>query len=241
MARADFADTIDLVCGPLGVTPYTVYASGPARFVPETTQFPLDDLLSTRVAYVTLDFATPNGPQESSAGQTFSLNYLYADWIAFPSGGLVGFRVLFVEQVLLASSLAYYRAHVQESSLIYITSPAANTCASAYTPAVGPGSEELCVGVLQSPDVHWWRRSFAGVPLSIRFCATAGMSLSIYCGPCGSPHLATLGGAGNPMNPGDLSTTPGAVCPGGTLFYQVTGSGLYTVKIDFGGGTPVCP
>jgi len=113
MARLPFDTTCDLIYGPSGSIPNTVYATCSCRVVRENYQLPDTLPLTLRRAYITLDAFLPTGPQVVQTGSSFASNYDFSDRIAVPSGSVPNWSVLFVETVNYLTEPQYYRAHVQ--------------------------------------------------------------------------------------------------------------------------------
>lgn len=112
MARAPFDTTCDLIYGPSGLVPDTVYASDvPCHFVAEDYQIPQLYRLDERVAYITSE-SLPNQALVSGSSSNPSYNFDYADRIAIPSGSDPLYLVLFNEVVDYDGQPIYTRTHV---------------------------------------------------------------------------------------------------------------------------------
>jgi hypothetical protein len=145
--RKPFDTSCDLIYGPNGLVPNTVYATGSCRVVPLITETPFVPPLSQQTAYITLDFAIPNGPRVTGSDPVWTYDYSYADVIAVPAGNIVSYQVIEVQRVLYRSHAVYYRAYVRPVG----SSP----------PISG------CFGCALSPSL--WRVSWMGAGFAVPF------------------------------------------------------------------------
>jgi len=65
------------------------------------------------VGYFTMDAYNPAPPQGVVINPLIYLILDSADYIAFPSGGPLNYRVTFVEEVIYHAEPVYYRVHVE--------------------------------------------------------------------------------------------------------------------------------
>ena len=152
MGRLPYDTNCDLVYGPNGLHPGQVYASGPCRVVYDSFQVPLLDPLSSRKAYVTLDFAEPNQALVTGLFPVLATDYSYADIIQILGAAVERWYVLFVERVTYRTHPSYFRAYVSESPLV--------NCPCPFDGAVfGPGFSQSVAGLatqvvtLPSPSI----------------------------------------------------------------------------------------
>lgn len=111
--RAPFDTTCDLIYGPGGLSPGTVYATGVCRFVPLSPEDILLDPLDERQGYITMEFAIPNQPGVVNSNPLYAVNYDESDLIAIPTGSVPQYQVLFVERMTYRTHPVYYRVHVR--------------------------------------------------------------------------------------------------------------------------------
>lgn len=174
MGRLPYDSSCSLVYGPAGANPGQVYATGPCRFVYEKQQIPLLAPLSSRIAYVTLDFAKPNQAHVSISGTKFITNYAYADLIQVGPLNFAAYLVLFVEAVNYRSHGPYYRAHIDQF-------PFCSAC------PISPGAWSITLGNdytnFNCPDCA----NLNGQTFVLYWQGDCLWVSDVFAGPCGTP------------------------------------------------------
>lgn len=106
-------NTCDLINGAGAASPGVIRSSGPCRLVLNTQAVAIQYPFDSAIRYATMDFDTPRSPVASGGGDLVVYDYSTADVVAFPSGGLPAWQVVYAERVLPFSAPSYYRAHLR--------------------------------------------------------------------------------------------------------------------------------
>lgn len=230
--RAPYNTTCDLIYGPSGLVPFTVYASGNCRLIPESIQAIQIAPLNLRYGYITLDFAMPNQASVSNVGDIFTTDYSFADLIAIPTGNSFNFRVLWVEIVTYLSHAPYFRAQVQNLAPIFpvtlcngcVSSPLqwqVSWSGSGFANPFNSGFKTLTWTPGTAPDCQWlWGDPFTDF-MTLTYPAVAPNIFDaggVGAGPhqtyapsgpwnCHGPNIVTQTSV-NPLYPANVTLTP---------------------------------
>lgn len=143
MPRGPYDTTCDLIYGPSGASPGTVYATTNCRVVPLFTEKPLLYPLSLRTAYITMDLL-PNQAQVVGTLPNPALDWDFADRLAVPTGSAANYMALWSESMLWRAQALYYRTLVMP--LAPGPTPPGPTCLLAKLMASGMSYSSVLAG-----------------------------------------------------------------------------------------------
>lgn len=257
--RAPYDTTCDLVYGPSGAVPGTVYSTRSCRLVFDSHELIQSLPFSERVAYITMDGPAANSYRFTDhGGGDYDLDFSFADLVAVPSGGVPGYQVLFVEEVVYKSHPVYYRVHVQNVAPHGVATFHAD---GIWIPPPGVVSVSVqawgCGGSRANPFSSNLSGSGGGAYASDVVAVTPGLLYTVKVPPSGSnggtshlvaefldPALVALVRADSGLDPdygGGLHGGQASLCIGSVKFDGGHGGAWYSLPPGpFGGGGGGC-